>query len=260
LSFAEFLQLRGNAASPRDEFKLYLRYGGMPGLHHLDFTDEIISQYLSSLHNTILLKDVIERHTIRNPLQLEALIRFLYDGVGTVVSAKRISEYLKNQKTDVSIETVQKYIAALLPSYILHRVRRFDLRGKRHLENLEKYYIGDIGLRQGVLGFREGNLAGVLENVVFHELLVRGFSVSIGKTGDYEVDFIAEKNNSRHYIQVAYLLGSEETVERELRPLQRINDNYPKYIISTDETWGRDLNGVIRLNLIDFLLDQTVMV
>jgi uncharacterized protein len=260
LSFAEFMQFRGSkAASAREEFMAYARYGGMPGLHHLEFTDEIIYQYLNSLHNTILLKDVIERHSIRNPLQLDALIRFLYDGVGTIVSAKRIADYLKNQRTAMGIETVQHYIAALLPSFVLHQVRRYDLHGKRHLESLEKYYMGDIGLRQGILGFREGSLAGVLENIVFHELLVRGFTVSIGKAGDYEIDFIAEKSGNRSYIQVAYLLGSDETVEREFRPLERINDNYPKYVISMDEIWGKDRRGIIRLNCIDFLLNQKVL-
>jgi uncharacterized protein len=204
LSFAEFMQFRGsNVSSPKEAFLAYARYGGMPGLHHLEFTDEIIYQYLNSLHNTILLKDVIERHAIRNPLQLDALIRFLYDGVGTIVSAKRISDYLKNQRIAIGIETVQHYIAALLPSFVLHRVRRYDLHGKRHLENLEKYYIGDIGLRQGILGFREGTLAGVLENIVFHELLTRGYTVSIGKTGEYEIDFITEKNGRRCYVQAA---------------------------------------------------------
>jgi predicted AAA+ superfamily ATPase len=260
LSFTEFIQFRGSlAGSLRDEFLLFLRYGGMPGLHHLEFTDETIFQYLNSLHNTILLKDVIDRNKIRNSLQLESLVRFLYDGVGTIVSAKRISEYLKHQGIAMSIDTVQSYIGALLPSFVLHQVRRFDLHGKRYLENLEKYYLGDIGLRNGILGFREGSLAGVLENIVFHELQVRGFSVSIGKIGDREVDFIAEKNGVRTYIQVAYLLHSEQTVEREFRVLKQINDNYPKYVISMDEAWGRDEQGIIRLNLRDFLLDGSAI-
>ncbi|MBN1307920.1 MAG: ATP-binding protein [Chitinispirillaceae bacterium] len=259
LSFAEFLLFRGSkAGAPRDEFMVYTRYGGMPGLHHLEFTDETIYQYLNSLHNTILLKDVIERHALRNSLQLEALVRFLYNGVGTIVSAKRISEYCKNQGTSIGIETVQNYIAALLPSFVLHRVRRFDVRGKRHLETLEKYYLGDIGLRHGILGFREGSRAGVLENIVFHELQIRGFSVSIGKIGDREIDFIVERNGKRSYIQVAYLLHPQETAEREFRVLKQINDNYPKYVISMDEAWGSDVEGIIRLNLVDFLLDATV--
>jgi hypothetical protein len=154
---------------------------------------------------------------------------------------------------------VQSYIGALLPSFALHQVRRFDLRGKRHLENLEKYYLGDIGLRHGILGFREGSLAAVLENIVFHELKVRGYSISIGKIGDREIDFIAEKSGSRNYIQVAYMLHPEETVEREFRVLRQIDDNYPKYVISMDELWGRDVKGIIRLNLVDFLLDRTVL-
>jgi hypothetical protein len=260
LCFSEFLEFRASAAgSPREEFLLYARYGGMPAIHDLEFVDETIYQYLGSLHNTILLEDIIERHAVRNALQLESIVRFLYDGVGTTVSAKRVSDYLRHQHVPVNPETVQSYIGFLVSAYAIHQARRFDLRGKRHLETLEKYYLGDIGLRHGTLGFREGSLACVLENIVYQELRVRGFTVSVGKIGDREIDFVAEKQGNRSYVQVAYMLYPESTVEREFRVLQQLDDNYPKFVISLDEAWGRDVKGITRLNLVDFLLDRSVL-
>ncbi|MBD3238983.1 MAG: AAA family ATPase [Chitinivibrionales bacterium] len=256
LTFREFLQFRAANDQPvRDEFQRYARYGGLPAIHHLEFTDETIFQYISSLYNTVLLKDVIARHEVRNVSLLERLSRYLFDCVGTEFSANSIANFLKNQRVKASVETVQNYVSFLLSALVLHRVGRYDIRGKRHLETSEKYYLEDIGMRHALLGFREGSLAAVLENLVYHELRARRYSVSIGRVGSTEVDFVAEKEGVRCYMQVAYLLQSDDTVAREFGALRAIRDNYPKYVITMDDAWGDEVDGIRRLNLVEWLRD-----
>ncbi len=255
LSFDEFLLFRGKKKKDiSDAFLMYLRCGGFPALHHFDLNEEIVYQYIGSLYNTILLKDVIKRNNVRNVTLLENITRYIFDNIGNIFSAKKVSDYVKSQKMKVGVETVQNYISYLLSTFAVHKAPRYDIKGKRLLEFHEKYYLGDIGLRHALLGYKEADISGVLENIVFLELLRRGYRVYIGKIGDKEIDFIAEKEKRKIYIQVAYLLSSKETVERELSALMRVKDNYPKYIISMDTIFGDDLEGVQRLNLIDFLL------
>jgi predicted AAA+ superfamily ATPase len=212
-----------------------------------------VYQYISSLYNTILLKDVIKRHNIRNVNLLENITRFVFDNVGNIFSAKKISDYLKSQQMKIGVETVQNYIAYLLSTFAIHKVSRYDIKGKRLLALHEKYYLGDIGMRHALLGYREGDLAGVVENLVFLELKRRGYKVYIGKLGDKEIDFIAEKEKQKIYIQVAYMLPTFEIVDREFSVLKQIKDNYPKYVISLDTAFGDDIEGVKRINLVDFL-------
>lgn len=261
LGFGEFLEFRGDRKGREDEeFRNFLKFGGLPAIHHFDFDEEVIFQYINSLYNTILLKDVVKRHGVRNVALLENITRYVFGNVGAIFSANRISLYLRSQRMNVGVETIQNYISCLCDTYALHRVRRYDIKGKRHLEISEKYYLGDIGLRHALIGFREADISGVLENLVFLELLRRGFHVSIGKLGDREIDFIAEKGHSKIYLQVAYLLSSPEVVEREFSPLKAIEDNYPKYVISLDEHFGGDLDGIQRIGLTDFLLSKDVNV
>ena len=255
LSFEEFLLFRGEKKGDTDsEFSTYLWAGGFPAVHHFDFDQEVVYQYVSSLYNTILLKDVIKRNNVRNVNLLENVTRYLFDNVGNISSAKRVSDFIKSQKMRVGVETVQNYIAYIVSTFALHKVPRYDIKGKRLLELYEKYYLGDIALRHALLGYREGDISGVLENIVYLELKRRGYNVFVGKFENKEIDFIAEKENRKVYIQVSYLLSSPETVAREFSVLQMIKDNYPKYVISLDTVFGSDIDGIKRLNLIDFLL------
>jgi predicted AAA+ superfamily ATPase len=217
--------------------------------------EEMVYQYVSSIYNTILLKDVVRRHGVRNVELLERIARYLFDNVGNVTSAKSIADFVKSQRLRVGVETVQHYLGHFREALVAHRVQRYDLKGKRLLELLEKYYLGDIGIRHAVLGYREGDIGGVLENIVFLELLRRGYTVSVGKLGDREVDFIATKEKTRFYVQVAYLLADRQVVEREFGVLRDIPDNYPKLVVSMDTAFGDDVDGIRRLNLADFLLE-----
>jgi predicted AAA+ superfamily ATPase len=255
LGFEEFLLFRGiEKQDTSREFATFLRYGGFPAIHHFDLEEEVVYQYISALYDTILLKDVIKRNNVRNIHLLENVSRYLFDNIGNIFSAKRIADYIRSQRMSVGVETVQNYIAYLLSTFAVHKVSRYDIKGKRLLELHEKYYLGDIGMRHAILGFREGDISGLLENLVFLELKRRGYKVFIGQLGKHEIDFIAEKKNRKIYIQVAYLLATPETLEREFSVLLRINDNYPKYVLSMDTVFGNDVQGIQRINLVDFLL------
>ncbi len=257
LGFKEFLQFRGRQAGEADEqeFELYLKYGGLPGIHDLTFADEVIFQYIDAIYSTIMLKDIVARYRVRDVFLLEKISAFVFDNCGSITSAKKIADYLKSQRLKCGVETVQNYIGYLRDAHLIHKARRYDLKGKRYLEFHEKYYPGDIGIRHGVLGYRQQDIAGLLESVVHLELLRRGYTVAVGKLDDLEVDFVAEKNGRVSYIQVAYLLATGETEEREFRPLAKIPDNYPKMVLSLDKVWGEERDGIIRKNLIDFLLE-----
>jgi predicted AAA+ superfamily ATPase len=257
LGFEEFLQFRGiEKPDVSKEFATFLKYGGFPAIHHFDLEEEVVYQYISALYDTILLKDVVKRNNVRNIHLLENVSRYLFDNIGNIFSAKRVADYIRSQRMSVGVETVQNYIAYLLSTFAIHKVSRYDIKGKRLLELHEKYYLGDIGMRHAILGFREGDISGLLENLVFLELKRRGYKVFIGQLGKQEIDFIAEKKNRKIYIQVAYLLATPETIEREFSVLLRINDNYPKYVLSMDTVFGNDVQGIQRINLIDFLLQK----
>jgi predicted AAA+ superfamily ATPase len=259
LSFEEFLLFRSEKKGNRDsEFATYLWAGGFPAIHHFDFNQEVVYQYVSSLYNTILLKDVIKRNNVRNVNLLENVTRYLFDNIGNIFSAKRVSDFVKSQKMRVGVETVQNYIAYILSTFALHKVPRYDIKGKRLLELYEKYYLGDVALRHALLGYREGDISGVLENIVYLELKRRGYNVFVGKFENKEIDFIAEKENRKAYFQVTYLLSSSETVDREFSVLRMIKDNYPKYVISLDTVFGSNIDGIHRVNLIDFLLNPEI--
>ena len=257
LSFQEFLQFRGdNRQDDNKEFLTYLKLGGFPAIHHFILNEELIYDYINSLYNTIVLKDIIKRNNVRNVELLENIIRYAFDNIGNIFSARKVAEYLKSQKLQIGIETVQSYLSYLMSAFLLYKVPRYDIKGKRLLEIHEKYFLGEIGVRHALLGYREGDISGLLENIVFLELKRRGYKVFIGKLNTQEVDFIAEKEHEKLYIQVTYLLSSREAVEREFSVLQSIPDNYPKYVISMDTAFGEDYEGIRRLNIIDFLLSR----
>ena len=255
LSFSEFLLFKNKTEPKEAEFFEYIRYGGFPGIHHSILDDEVVYQYISSLFDSIILKDVVRRYNIRNIALLEKIINFIFDNIGNVFSGKRVADFLKKERRSISVETIYNYIKYLESPYAIHRVPRFDLKGKRYLEAQEKYYLGDIGLRHALLGFREGDISAILENIVYLELKRRGFNIFIGKYDNKEIDFVAEKDNYRCYIQVCYLLESERTIEREFSILKKIKDNYPKYVLSMDRFWGNDVDGIDRIRIIDFLIN-----
>jgi len=257
LDFAEFLQFRGKAArEPHEEFRNYLRFGGFPALHGFELKEDIVYQYVNGVYNTVLLKDIVRRHEVRNVSLLENIVRFAFDNIGHIFSANRVSDYLKSQRMQIGVETVQNYLRYFLDAQIFYKASRFDVKGKKHLEIGEKYYLGEIGLRHALLGYREGDISGVLENVVYLALKKRGYSVSVGKTNALEIDFVATRERELIYVQVAYLLADARVVARETAPLRAIDDNYPKYILSLDREFGEDLDGIHRVNIVNFLLDK----
>ncbi len=254
LSFGEHLLFRAEKkGAVQDEYLDYMRFGGLPAIHHFERDEEIVHQYVTSVFNTILLKDIVKRHKVRNVTLLERVARYLFDNVGRVMSAKSIADYLKSQRLRVGVETVQNYLAYFEEALVAHKVQRYDIKGKRLLEIHEKYFLGDVGMRHAVLGYREGELSGVLENIVYLELRRRGYRVHIGKLGACEVDFVATREREKLYIQVAYLLATPEVIEREFGVLRRIPDNYPKLVLSMDTAFGEDIEGVQRQNIVEFL-------
>lgn len=253
LSYKEFLKFRKKQSSDKEFYK-YLEYGSLPGIHNFDLRREIIYEYLNSILNTIVLKDIVKRFEVRNVSLLEALIKFTFDNIGSTFSAKSISDYLKSQKLSVGVETILNYLSYIESTHLLYKVSRYDIKGKRHLEIYEKYYLADIAFRHALLGFKFDDINDYLENIVFIELLRRGYEVSVGKIGDLEIDFIAVKNDIKLYIQVSYLLSSKEVLARELEPLRQVKDAYPKYILSMDNKPASNIEGILLMNLLEFLL------
>ena len=257
-SFEEYLESikqENKDTSVTEEFKNYLEMGGMPFLVNLRYDKEASLQYLRDVYNSVLLKDVVQRNNIRDVELLERMILYFLDNVGHSFSARSISNYLKQENRKVSAETILNYIKACCDAYLFMKLRREDLQGKKILSVNEKYYSVDHGLREAILGTNTRNIDQVLENIVCVELLRRGYTVTIGKNGEKEIDFIAKKNKDKLYIQVAYLLAGSETIEREFGIYDSVRDHYPKYVLSLDEL-DMSRNGIKHLNIRDFLLSK----
>ncbi len=253
LGYAEHLEFRESSDS-EDEFKEFLRFGGLPGIHELPRLERPRIQYLSAVQDTVLLRDVIERNSIREPRTLESVVDFVYDNVGSFTTAKSMSEYLKSQRVNISIVTLQNYLRALESGYAIYQANRWDIKGKRMLEVNSKYYLADWGLRFARLGSRDRDISGQLENVVYLELLRRGYKVNVGRLGDLEVDFVAEKDGQRLYVQVATTIHDPNTRQREYRSLEAIDDNYPKLVVSLDPHESHE-GGIPHVPLRQFLLN-----
>lgn len=237
-------------------FTRYLLFGGMPYLANLRYDEAASRQYLQDLYNSVELKDIVKRNKIRDVDMLERIIAYITSGIGTTFSATSISRYLKNEGRQVSPDTVLNYIKACTDAFLFYQVKRQDLQGKKLLSVNEKYYVADHGIREAVFGGNMRDINLVLENIIFMELLRRGYTVTVGKTGEKEIDFIGEKRNEKLYIQVCYLLASEETIHREFGAYHNIRDNFPKYVVSMDELdMSRD--GIKHRNIRDFLLAKT---
>ena len=240
--------------SLREHFASYLRFGGLPGIHQMKWEADRLLIYLQDIYNSILLKDIVARYHVRDTALLEKIVVYLMDNIGNTFSAKTVSDFLKNQGRKLSTETVYNYLAALESACLVHRVSRYDIKGKKLLETQEKYYLSDLGLRHAVMGYREQDIAGMLENVVFLELLRRNYTVYIGKQQETEVDFVAERDGERLYIQVCYLL-TEENMKREFTPLAKIQDNFGKIVLSMNEMTGLGYEGIKHKNIVEFLLE-----
>ncbi|WP_288895138.1 ATP-binding protein [uncultured Megasphaera sp.] len=257
-SFDEFIQLYRTISPEADVrtcFNRYLTAGGMPYLANLRYEETACRQYLQDLFNSVELKDIVQRNKVRDVDMLERIITYATANIGTTFSSTAISKYLKSEGRSVSPETVLGYLKACMDAFLFYQVKRQDLRGKKILTVNEKYYMADHGVREAVFGGNQRDINLVLENIVYLELRRRGYDVTVGKMGDKEIDFICELQGNRLYIQVAYLLASEDTIRREFGVYERVRDNYPKYVLTLDE-FDMSRNGIKHQNIRDFLLEK----
>lgn len=257
-SFGEFIELYRTVypdTDIRECFAKYLTLGGMPYLSNLRYDEAASRQYLRDLFNSVELRDVVKRNNIRDVDMLERIISYVTANIGTTFSSTAISRYLKSEGRSVSAETVLNYMKACTDAFLFYQVRRQDLQGKKILTVNEKYYVADHGIREAVFGGNRKDINLVLENIVYMELLRRGYAVTVGKVSDKEIDFVCEDHGNRLYIQVAYLLATEETVRREFDSLACIRDNFPKYVVTLDE-FDMSRDGIKHRNIRDFLLAE----
>jgi len=252
LSYLEFLTFHSLENNKTSLYK-YIKYGGLPYLKHLSLEDDIVYEYLINIYNTVLFKDVVNRYGIRNIYFLEQLIHFLGDNIGNLVSAKKISDYLKSQKIKISPNIVLNYLSYLVSAFLISKVQRSDINGKKIFEIGEKYYFEDLGLRNTIVGYIQKDIGKVLENLVYIHLIQTGYTVTIGKMNQKEIDFVCDQKNERIYVQVAYIIPNEKTFEREFGNLLAIPDNYRKILISMDDMIGGSYKGIEHLHILDFL-------
>ncbi len=258
-SFKEFFEImkeKNKEIDLKKAFQDYVKFGGMPFLHNLDYNFEASMQYLQDLYASIILKDITQRNNIRDTDLLERIINYVVMNIGNTFSATSISKFFKSENRKVATETILNYIKACEEAFLVYRVARNDLLGKKILNVNEKYYIADHGIREAIMENNQKNINQVLENIVYFEILRRGYNVKIGKIDKLEVDFVCKKNDETIYIQVSYLLASEDTKEREFSVLENIKDNYPKYVLSMDE-FDMSRNGIKHMNLIEFLIKDS---
>ena len=259
LSFKEFLLFNNyDNTNLEEKFYEYVKYGGLPAITLIKDNDELVLSYLNDIYNSIIKKDIMDRNNIKDSVLLENIIKYLLNNIGSPLSATKISDYLNSNKIidKSNHQTIDNYLSMLEKSFIIYKADRTDIKSKSLLKTLGKYYVCDTGIRNIILGFRNINEGHLLENIVYLELLRRGYRVNIGKTNNYEVDFVAENPNYIKYYQVTQSLNSEEVRTRELRSLENINDNYEKIILTMDKTINNDYNGIKVMNIIDWLLKE----
>ncbi|MDR0198656.1 MAG: ATP-binding protein [Methanomassiliicoccaceae archaeon] len=260
LSFEEFIRFRKEYGVGSDdidsEMDAYIKIGGFPGLSVGIHDHQTARRVVADINDSVIRRDVLRRKNIRNEQLFESVISFIYDNIGNITTAKNIADHLKGQRRSADIETVYNYLQYLEEALVTHKVQRYDIRGKRLMETFEKYYLADHSLQYTVREYNEKNLPGILENIVYLELLRRGYAVGIGKFDNKEVDFVAERPDGKVYVQVCYKLGSERTTEREIGTLLKIRDNYPKLVVVYDKLWQIERDGVRGIHLKDFLLSD----
>lgn len=259
LSFAEYLTFKEQydaVGDPRQELANYIRLGGFPATHLQNYTQDEVYTIVRDICNSTIFSDIVRRNQVRKIDQLERVVKYTFNNVGNTFSAKSISDYLKAEHRALDNETVYSYLEKLEKAYLLHRCSRYDLQGKEILKTQEKFYLADTSLRYSVLGYNADSVATSLENVVYLELCRRGYAVNIGKTSDGEIDFVATRQNEKVYVQVTQQIASEKTERREYERLLEIRDNYPKYVLRTDEFAGGNYEGIKTMHVADFLLSD----
>lgn len=259
LSFAEYLDFKSGyteTAAPKQELIDYIKLGGFPAVHLHTYTAAEVYTIVRDIYNSTIFSDIVRRNQLRKVDQLERVVKYAFNNVGNTFSAKSISDYLKSEHRKIDNETVYSYLEKLEKAYILHRCLRYDLKGRELLKTQEKFYLADTALRYSVLGYDDNTVATMLENVVYLELCRRGYRVDIGKTPVGEIDFVATRQNEKVYIQVTQQISSPETEQREYARLLDIDDNFPKYVLRTDEFAGGNYQGIKTMHVADFLLSE----
>ena len=257
LSFGEYLMFKSkfaNVGEPKAELANYVRLGGFPATHLQAYSQDEIYTIVRDIYNSTIFSDIVRRNQVRKIDQLERVVKYTFNNVGNTFSAKSIADYLKAERRSLDNETVYSYLEKLEKAYLLHRCSRYDLQGKEILKTQEKFYLADVALRYSVLGYNADSVASSLENIVYLELCRRGYTVNVGKTGDSEIDFVAVRQNEKIYVQVTQEINSEKTEKREYSRLLEIPDNYPKFVLTTDEFAGGNYEGIKTMHIADFLL------
>ena len=254
LSFKEYVSYWPDNSELGRKYRHYTQYGGFPYILEFGENHKAIREYIGGIYSTAILKDVVARKTINDVSMLESIVRFLFDNIGNICSMKKISDTMTSAGRKISSKTVENYIQALVDGFIVYPARRYDIKGKQYLRTGEKYYLVDMGLRYYLLGDRNADVGYILENIVYLELIRRGYQVYIGKIGEYEVDFIASNDQQLEYYQVAATVRDKKTLERELRSLEEIKDHNPKFLITLDDDPPVSHNGIKQINVLDFLL------
>lgn len=259
LSFEEYLTFKRQFTTvddPKTELANYVRLGGFPATHLQSYTQDEVYTIVNDIYNSTIFSDIVKRSQIRKIDLLERVVKYTFNNVGNTFSAKSIADYLKSEQRSIDNETVYSYLDKLEKAYLLHRCPRYDIQGKEILKTQEKFYLADIALRYSVLGYNSNTVASGLENIVFLELCRRGYTVYVGKAGKYEIDFVAERQNDKMYVQVSQTIASERTERREYERLLGIHDNYPKYVLTTDVFAGGNHDGIKTMHIADFLLSK----
>ena len=257
LSFGEYLTFKSkfaNVGEPKTELANYVRLGGFPATHLQAYSQDEIYTIVRDIYNSTIFSDIVKRNQVRKIDQLERVVKYTFSNVGNTFSAKSIADYLKSERRSLDNETVYSYLDKLEKAYLLHRCSRYDLQGKEILKTQEKFYLADVALRYSVLGYNADSVASSLENIVYLELCRRGYTVYVGKTSDGEIDFVAVRQNEKIYVQVTQEINSETTEKREYNRLLEIPDNYPKFVLTTDEFAGGNYEGIKTMHIADFLL------
>lgn len=257
LSFGEYLMFKRQYAPVNDaktELANYVRLGGFPATHLQAYSQEEVYTIVRDIYNSTIFSDIVRRSQIRKIDQLERIVKYTFNNVGNTFSAKSIADYLKSEHRSLDNETVYNYLEKLEKAYLLHRCIRYDLQGRELLKTQEKFYLADVALRYSVLGYDADSVAASLENIVYLELCRRGYTVNVGKTDGGEIDFVAERQNEKLYVQVTQEIRSEKTAKREYERLLEIRDNYPKYVLTTDAFAGGNYQGIRTMHIADFLL------
>ena len=256
-SFREYMTSTGNMNDRGIKYTDYLQNSSFPYTLELKDQPDEVRNYLEGLYNTIVVKDIMNRKKITDPMMLKSILKFVFDNIGSPLSSKKTADTMTSAGRKIDARTVEKYLEALTESYIVYQAKRYNIKGKQHLKTLEKYYVVDIGFRFMLFGSRQMDAGHILENIVYLELLRRGYDVYVGKVDEFEVDFVAQNSKGTTYFQVALSVRDEKTLERELRPLQAINDHYPKAILTMDEDPEVHYDGIRRINARDWLLGLT---